>query len=231
VSLVNRPRLLALLTLTALTMAAAVITGLLTPTTYGDLSGTGFSKSILALEFVRSPEAFARIVGASAEAFRSATRADLLFIATYGALWAALIALAPGTDAKGIRSRGLAAVAIGVLADVLENAGILAGLAAAPAPTAQIVNAATVKWLALGLAWLTLVERVLFTDWGSSSLIRVCVKAVAVGYGLAGAVALAGTVLVLWRESGVVLEMVQWPLVLALLAQALLLTAAVKRAT
>jgi hypothetical protein len=218
----TRRALLILMTLTLLTIAAAIVTGLLTPA-LGELAGTGFTRPVLALEFVRSAEAFTQIVGPSAEGFRRATQADLFFIAAYFALWVAILFLASGANRAFIRRIGLFAVFVGAGADVVENWGILHGLGGGPAPAGVIANAATVKWLMLGVAWLTLAERVLLTDCGNTRLLKRCASIVATGYGAAGVIALAGTALVLWRGSGVVLEWAPLPLVVALPVQAGLL--------
>ena len=220
---VSRRKLLALLTLTLLTIVAAIVTGLATPRTFGDLSGTGFTRPILALEFVPSADAFTHIVGNSAAAFRAATLADVVFILAYGVLWAAMLFVASGQKRAFIRRIGLLCLAVAVAADLVENWGILVGLRGESAPAAIIATAAAVKWLALGFAWLTLVERILVTDCGDAKVLKRCASIAATGYLVAGLIALAGTTLVLWRTSGLVLEFVLWPLLVALPVQAGLL--------
>jgi hypothetical protein len=162
-----------LLFLTLLTAAAAFATGYVGPREVKTLP-EGFTRPILAVEFVRSAADFRSIVDQPALeppgswvsylVYRS-TVADLGFIAAYGMLWFALllrIETAASVVMRLTAYLGRAAIVIAVIADGIEDAGILHSLHAAPTPE-LIRYAALTKWAALGVVFLALAAG--FTTW------------------------------------------------------------------
>jgi hypothetical protein len=155
----HRPLALFWLTLAGLGMA--LLTGISSPRRLAWLPH-GFERPILALEFVESAEAFTRIVGQralepsgrpAAPLYRRGTYVDLAFIAAYGLLWVGIpLSCVPKRERRLVRHAVVAAVVVAVVADYVEDAGILSGLGGNP--NADLIRvSALIKWTALGLAY------------------------------------------------------------------------------
>lgn len=215
-------RPLTLLVLTALTIASALLTSALGPRRLDSLPA-GFTNPVLALEFVASADEFERIVtqkiqgcgedGLAASCFRNGTLADFAFIGAYGLLWAVL---AQGISRpRVIRLVGIALVAAAVLADCVENVGILRGLGTALADAALIRCSATAKWAALGVVFLAVAWRLLSAP-SALGAWRLVNGVIALAYCAAASLCLVGVTLPRRRPA---IEMVAAPIGAALLLQ------------
>lgn len=196
----QRPR--ALLVLTLATIATALATGYFSPRRVAILPA-GFQRPVLAIELVESPAQFRTIAEqptidppgywASTLLWRG-TAADLVFVAVYGLLWLHLLILAGGRKRKPLQYVGITCIVAAVAADYVENWGIIHGLHAAVAPADVIRSSATVKWLALGVVFLALVER-FWTERGINGRVwRALNVSVASAYGAAGVLVIAGVI-------------------------------------
>jgi hypothetical protein len=130
----------------------------------------GISRPILAIELVQSPADFDVIVhekatppkGYASTRFWHATAADYVLILAYGFMWYSLLIHVSRVDERRVvRRAGAAALIVGVVADCVENAGIIIGLRGAlgTAPADLIRWASLIKWACLGLALLAIAWR------------------------------------------------------------------------
>jgi hypothetical protein len=223
-------RPLALLLLTVATIAAAIATGVAGPARVAWLP-EGFTRPILALEFVESPEQFTQIVEQPALSPEGpwvstlvyhSTLVDLLFIAAYVFLWRSMATRLDLPGFKHIRHIAIAAISVAAIADYVENAGILHGLHADAAPADVIRLAATMKWLALGVVFLALAWG-LFKAVSHSRQMFWTGRLVGVAYFAAGLLAVLGAAV---RPP--LLEYLVWPITAALLLQLPLFAMAAK---
>ena len=223
-------RPLALVLLTVATIAIAIATGIVGPVKAAWLP-EGFSRPILALEFVESPEQFRQIVEQPAlnpegrwvsTLVYHSTLVDLLFIAAYFCLWRTMATRLDLPGFKYIRLVAIAAISVAAVADYVENAGILHGLHANSAPADLIRHAATTKWLALGIVFVALASGL--SKAASPSLWMFWIARLAAGsYVAAGLLAVAGAVV---RPPFI--EYFVWPTTAALLLQLPLFALAMK---
>jgi hypothetical protein len=222
----------ALLALTLLMIAASIVTGVLGPRKAEGLP-SGFSRPILALEFVESPEQFETIVGEpegglSQRIFR-ATLADLILIAVYCLLWWAWLSRIDGSAKRPWRwwvTIGRVGIVVAAGADLVENYGILRGLES-NAPQADLIRmAAIVKWAALGTAHLVLATGFArpWRELKGHRAARYAYAALVLTYATAGLLAIIG--LMVHRPW---IEFVPWPIAVALLAQIPVAIAAMRR--
>jgi hypothetical protein len=184
----------------------------------------GFERPVLALEVAKQPQDFTRITQQSAldpagksatPLYIRATWVDFSFIAAYGALWLCLtLCLGDGSHGRPLRLIGAFFVVVAVVADCVEDAGMLQGLGSpAPPPVALISSSAFVKWGALGVVFLILLwcfwpQRRVRDGWQLWEMVN------GLAYGYAGILCLLGVF-----YSAPLLERTVAPLSIALLIQ------------
>lgn len=220
---VPHQRPLALLAWTLVAASAGVVTGLVGPRTVDWLPG-GFTKPVLAIGFVDSPEAFRAIAAQpsidppqawTSELLWWSTLADQAFVAAYGLMWFRILLMAGGLRRRLPLFGGIGAIVTAVAADYLENWGIIHGLHATRPPVEVIRLAATVKWAALGIAFTTLVPRFWFAAGSGTPWLPRLNRAVGTAYGAAALLTLAGVAAV-YAGYPEILELSPWPLLAAL---------------
>jgi len=123
-----------------------------------------FEKPVLALELVRIPSSFAKLIDQydrrapfahATERFARNTRFDFALIAAYASMWILILRQRKGR----VGTAGIVLVAVAALADVIEDLYILRGLRTSGADAAMIANAAIAKWTALAVAFGAIAHR------------------------------------------------------------------------
>jgi hypothetical protein len=124
----------------------------------------GFEKPVLALELVRSPSSFVKLIdqydrrppfARAADTFARNTRFDFALIAAYTSMWILILRQRGGRVCIG----GIVLIAVAAAADVVEDFYVLRSLRTSGADAAMVVNAAIVKWTALASAFAALAYR------------------------------------------------------------------------
>jgi hypothetical protein len=181
--------------MTLLAIGTGLLTGLLSPLMLTWLPA-GFERPVLALELVDSTIDFDLIVqqrdpagGWASTGFWHGTLADFAFIAAYGLLWGTMLRAGSRWQLPAV-----ACVAIAVLADGIENAGIMAGLQGVGRANADLIrHSAEIKWAALGIAFLALVWQ-LWPETTVSDWWQIWRATIGLAYGYAGVLSLIGVV-------------------------------------
>jgi hypothetical protein len=211
----NAPRRALIATLA--TVVASLATGAAGPQDL-DWLPDRFEKPVLALELVRTPSSFAKLIdqydrrapfARAADRFARNTRFDFALIAAYTSMWIVILRQRRGR----VSMAGMALIGIAAIADVVEDVYILRSLRTSGADAAMVATAAIVKWTALAAAFAAIAYR-FWPDREVRDGWQLFSAAIALLYVYAGVLCLVGVVL-----SNPVIERAGLPLALALLMQ------------
>jgi hypothetical protein len=177
-----------------------------------------FEKPVLALELVRTPSAFAKLIDQydrrppftrAADTFARNTRFDFALIAAYTSMWILILRQRRGTICTG----GIVLVVIAAAADVVEDLFIFRSLRTPGADAAMVADAAIVKWAALAIAFGAVAYR-FWPDREVRDGWQLVSAAIALLYVYAGVLCLVGVLF-----SNPVIERAALPLAVAFLMQ------------